>query len=319
MNKTKKLILLPLIALALTSCKGAVAEVYQIGEFHTNDFLANYFTTFPAKLKESKYTQNNLVIDLEANDFSQSHVFSSAYQNAIFKDFARGHLTLAEMVAQYGDDNIKSMYAAGESELAIAYAMPNSTKATWFEYAKHQKLSNYHESFKHGIFSKLTEGLLSCDGSGSLVRIQLNESGFGQIFSQELNQYSALTLSLRGGTNIPFAELGIPRVNTASINLKVSFYIPESISNDARQVTFHFPIPALVTDKSLETNVIQLYFDEVMDQIQFAQLKRANAMSISFDLLDHELIRPAGVDDPNNDYEFAVMMYEVMFPNAVWN
>ena len=75
-----------------------------------------------------------------------------------------------------------------------------------------------------------------------------------------------------------------------------------------------FPIEDLRTDDNAQTNIIQLYFEDVMSEEELPLLKRANAMSVSYELLDHEMIRPGGVDNPENDYEFAVMMYEVMLP-----
>lgn len=319
-KKVSRYLLMPLIALTLVSCKGAVREVYQGNEFHTQDFVANYYTIFPDELKDVKYAQNETIIDLLANQFTQKQVFSNAYYEAIFKDFTRGFLSYQDMIDLYGDQTIKQMQKDGRSEFEIAEALPNSTKATWYEYAKHHKLSNYNDSFKSGIFSKLTEGLLSCDGSGSLVRIQINEDGFGKIFDYELNQYDSLTISLRGGTDIPYGTTGLEtRINTASIDLTVDFYIPQNISNEARKVSFTFPIDDLVTDKSLETNIIHLYFDEVMTPTELQQIKRANAISINYELRDHSIIKPAGVDNPNNDYAFAVMLYEVMLPNSVWN
>lgn len=332
MNKNRRnIILLPLVAVLLTSCKSAVEEVYDLGQFHTQEFLDNYFRTFPDELKDSKYNVNSLIYDLEDSDFAQSRVYQKAYTQAIMKDLQKGLITFDQLIELYGDDAVKAIkesnYSSETAYLnAITSAMAASTRTTWNDYARanHLAMQNYgnpaiNDFFKKGMFSKMTDGLLACDGSGPLVRMQIDENGFGRQFDYELIDYSVLTLSLRGGTNIPYHELLTPRIPSASINLTVSFYIEESISNEARKVTFNFPIEDLRTDDNAQTNIIQLYFEDVMSEEELPLLKRANAMSVSYELLDHEMIRPGGVDNPENDYEFAVMMYEVMLPYSIWN
>lgn len=330
MSKTKKSLLIPLLGLILTGCKGAVNEVYDQGQFHTNDFTLNYYTDFPDELKADKYSDSETVFTLNENQFYQSSVFNKAFDDAIFKDFSKGYITKQQMIDLYGDDNVKAIkeenYASeiGYFE-AFIEAMKNSTKATWFNYAKEHKLSSQHQNderinsyFKHGMFSKLTEGLLACDGSGSLVRVQIKEQGFGKQFDYEITDYHALTLSLRGGSNIPYFEIGQARVTSVSVVLKLSFYIEETISNDASKVTLNIPIENLVSDESLQTNIIHLYFSDIFAQDSDI-IKRSNAMSIEFELVEHDIIKPNGVDNPNNDYEFSVMMYEVMLPYSSWN
>lgn len=316
----------------LTSCKAAVAEVYDRGEFHTQDFENNYFTTFPETLKSNKYDINHTMISLNNLQFSQSRVYQKAYNQAIMKDLQKGYLTLAELIANYGDDNVKAIkeadYPPGDIQYinAITQAMEQSTKTSWNDYSRVNSLAAQeygntaiNDFFKKGMFSKMTDGLLACDGSGPLVRMQINEQGFAKQFDYELIDYKVLTLSLRGGTNIPYHEISTPRIPTANINLTVSFYVEESVSNQARKVSFVFPIEDLRTDDNAQTNIIHLYFADVMTAEQLALIKRANAMSVSYELVEHDLIKPDGIDNPLNDYEFAVMMYEIMLPYSTWN
>lgn len=315
----------------LTSCKGAVQEVYTQGEFHTQDFLNNYYRNFPSALKDIKYNQNETVINLNSTQFGQSRAYEKAYNQAIMKDLQKGLISFDQLIENYGDDTVKAIkksnYTSETAYLnAITLAMGNSSKTTWSDYSKVNSLTAQNHGnpaindyFKRGMFSKLTEGLLACDGSGPLVRVQIDEEGFGRQFDYELVDYKVLTLSLRGGTNIPYEELNIPRVRSAKIELTVSFYIEESVSNDARKVTFTFPIDDLRLDDNAQTNIVQVYFDEIMSPAELPLLKRANAISISFELVEHEIIKPSGVDNPANDYHFAVMMYEVMLPYSDWN
>jgi len=332
MNKNvRRIMLIPFIALMLTSCKGAVNEVYGLGEFHTQEFLDNYFRTFPDALKASKYTGNETTFTLNASQFTQARAYQNAYNDAIMKDLGKGLITLDDLVEDYGDDSViaikMSDYPSETAYLnALMAAMNTSSKTSWINYADVNKLTaqNYgneaiNDSFKKGMFSKLTEGLLACDGSGPLVRMQIDEAGFGKQFDFELVDYHVLTLALRGGSNIPYHELGVSRIPTAKIKLNVSFYVEESASNAARKVSFTFPIDDLRTDDNAQTNIIQLYFEDVMNEEEFALLKRTNALSISYELLEHDLIKPEGVDNPANDYAFAVMMYEIMLPYSNWN
>lgn len=41
-------------------------------------------------------------------------------------------------------------------------------------------------------------------------------------------------------------------------------------------------------------------------------------MTINYELLDHDYLMPGGVKNDTTDYEFALMLYEVMFPYSVW-
>ena len=76
-------------------------------------------------------------------------------------------------------------------------------------------------SFKKGYFSKLTDGLILCDGTGSLVRMQIDENGIGQVFDHELIYYRNFILSARGGTDVDYT--GMERVRTAKVEFNISF------------------------------------------------------------------------------------------------
>ncbi len=330
MKNNPRLLVLPLLGLMLTSCQSAVEEVYEVGEFHTQEFLDNYFKEFPQDLKSDKYQDNHQVFTLSPSDFSQGRVYEKAYNDAIMKDLNHGLISFDQLIDYFGDDDVKAIkesdYPSDTAYLnALTTAMGNSTKTLWTDYARVNNLVDQphanpaiSEYFKRGLFSKMTDGLLACDGSGPLVRTQIDEQGFGKKFDYELVDYEALTLSLRGGTNIPYHTMDVSRVPSAKINLTVSFYIEESASNDARQVSFVFPIDDLRTDDNAQTNVIHLYFDEVMTTEELTLLKRTNAMSVSFELVEHDLLKPGGIDS-GEDYEFAVMMYEIMLPYSKWN
>lgn len=343
-KSSKKVMLLPLLGLILTGCKGAVAEVYNQGQFHTDDFVLNYYTAFPSELNAVKYTNNEKVFNLTKHDYRMSLVnhllynaeelnggkrYSRAFDDAVWRDYGRGLISFEDMVNTYGDDKAKGYTAESigsslnnlESFLEI---MRSSINNSWKNYGLRHRLSSQHLNderinnyFKYGVFSKLTEGLLECDGSGSLVRVQIKEEGIGKKLDYELVDYHSLTLSLRGGTNIAY-DNALPRVPNVDILLKVSFYIEETISNEASKVTLNIPIENLESDNSSRTNIIQIYFDEIPGFTE-GLIKRANALSIGFELLDHDIIKPNGVFDPNSGYEFAVMLYEVMFPYSIWN
>lgn len=339
LKSNKKLWMLPLLTLLLVGCKGAVKEVYGQGEFHTTDFLLNYYKSFPSEFKEAKYTSNEHVFNLTTTQFRQSMVnhlldtsneledgrhYSRAFEHAIMRDYNKGLITFDDMINTYGDNAAKGFRPESLANMdtynQFIKAMRTSSNNTWKNYGEIHRLSAQHKNdnrindyFRYGMFSKLTEGLLECDGSGSLVRMQISEDGFGKKFDYELVDYHSLTLSLRGGTNIPW-DNSMTRVTTADINLKVSFYIEETISNDSSKVTLNIPISNLETDNSSRTNIIHIYFDDIPGFTD-GLIKRMNGMSIGFELVNHNYIS----NDAANEYEFAVMMYEVMFPYSLWN
>lgn len=287
--KHKTLLLFSFLLLTVTSCKSDVTEVFYANQYETADFLLNYYSNYPFSLKNN--ISNEVTYDLDPSQYTYELITSTTGLTAVVnEDESRGH-------------NLDMTYNA------------------WWYYGTLNRLSNIDKSFRYGYFSKLTDGLLNCDGSGAPVRVQIDENGIGQIFTKELIDYTSIILTFRGGTNTPWETLsGVTKTTTTSIRISFSFYVLESNLKDYKKITFNADVDTRTDDHGSITNVLQFYFDDVLTTTEtFRSIKRATAMSISYELLNHDYIAPLGVDNPSNDYEFALMLYEVMLPYSRWN
>lgn len=324
--KHKRFIFLFAALFALSGCQ-AVSETFDRNDFHSNDFSANYYTDIPARYINNEYDEKEPRIA----DFYNDHgTFSNIYEPLIKSDINANVLSLSDAVKFYGDENAKTLLNEGKDESLIEEALKTSPKATIIEYAKHNNLSTQQsksdqvsESFRRGVFSKLTDGNVWCGGLGTKSRMQINEKGIGQVFAHELIAYRNLIISLRGGTNIDYEELRIPRVSSAKINLHISFYIEKSSTHNATKYTLTIPINDLQVDNNMLTNNISLnlfsYFIDPAAGIEAMHLlKRVSGITISFDLVEHAIIKPIG-EEKNDEHEFAVMLYEIMLPYSTWN
>lgn len=325
--KPNKLIPLFGVVSILTGCT-LVGETYEAGEFHTQDFSQNYYRNVPARFLNGDYVE--VVYDLNGK-VNTAQPFDNAYIDIMLGDIYNQDVTIDETIALYGNDTAKKInkndYLLPSGELSVNYfntvseELNKSGSAYWYDYARHNNLSvsagndKIKDSFKKGYFSKLTDGLIRCDGTGPLVRMQLDENGVGQVFDHELISYRNFILSARGGTNIDY--LPSKRITTAKVEFNISFYIEKSTTPNSKgkKITLNYIIDELQTDDSGTTTV--MYFN-LMEVLPAEILKRVSGMSIDYKLLSHAYLMPGGVKDESVDGEFALMLYEVMLPFSSW-
>lgn len=319
MKRNKLILLVGLFA--LTGCN-AVREVFDQGEFHTNEFLDNYYSHIPTKYRDGLYNETVLEI-------SDKVLFSTPFariDNMLLEDIKRGYLDVETAAKTFGDETVKNIkrsdYNSETSYFdALLTGLNHSRNVTWYEYAKYNSLSTtnfgnpkINDSFKRGVFSKLTDTLILCDGSGSLVRMQVAESGMGEQFDYELTRYNNLVFTARGGTNVDYAAIGETRVTRAKVRFNLSFYIEESSTKQKSKYTLSFVAPELHVDDNSITSVMKI---DLATLFPNNELSRVNGMTLNYELLEHDFIKPLG-GEVNEDYEFAMMLYEVMLPYSLW-
>lgn len=311
--------------MALTGCQ-AVEEIYKNGEFHTQEFSENYYRFVPPKYLSENYERRE--VNLQAGDVKFSTPFQNAYTDIILSDMGP-NFTLEDAIELYGSESVKAIKESDyASQVEYVYAVnealasPSNFEANWFSYAKHNSLStgeyfpeSIRKGFKQGIFSKLTDTLIVCNGDGSLVRMQIGEEGMGQTFSHELINYRNFVISARGGTDIDYRTLGLSNVTRAKIRLDLSFFIEKSTTSPAIKYVVSYEVPDLNVDDNSVTTVMSMDLSTLLPK---EALKRVNGMTINFELLEHDYLMPGGVKDDSVTGEFALMLYEVMFPHSVW-
>lgn len=330
--------LLPLLGVAtiLTGCT-LVGETYNAGEFHTQDFTLNYYRNMPARFLSGDYVEE--IYDLIGKvDLSEPH--HNAFAQVMEGDIASGDndINFEKTVELYGNKTAKEIkkedYLDKDGNVTADYnlavieqlADPSNVFASWTNYARYNNLAvsagndKVKSSFKKGYFSKLTDGLLRCDGTGSLVRMQIEESGMGQVFDHELISYRNFILSARGGTSVDYSKIpGVSTVKSAKVEFNISFYIEKSMTPNSKgkKITLNYTIDQLQTDDSGTTSVMSFDLSKINPENP-ELFKRVSGMSIDYKLLSHDYLMPGGVKDEAAEGEFALMLYEVMLPFASW-
>ncbi|HZJ89315.1 MAG TPA: hypothetical protein VFD05_01345 [Bacilli bacterium] len=328
MNNKKRLITLMTILFTLTGCK-AVQETFDRNAFHSNDFSGNYYSSMPARYQENNYLEKGPNFPPAYAEYSP---FQNVYDEIISRDVDSKRISFADAVKMYGNNLAQELQKDGAPKAEVEEELRKSENATFYKYAKLNSLSDaayldesVRESFKRGVFSKLTDGDVTCRGDGALSRVQITEAGFGKTFDHELISYRHLYISLRGGTDISneaLYELGIPRPTRAKIILNVDFYIEKSTTNVATKYRLALPIDNLYVDNNALVNIISVdlsYLFIILDDTDVPKngLTRTSGIAFSFELVEHDVIKPLG-EAKNDDYQFAVMLYEVMLPNSSW-
>lgn len=325
--RNNKFIALIVSVLTLTGCN-AVAETFEKGAFNTQSFSENYYKHIPERYLSDTYAET--LYDI-SDKITINEPLQNAFNDAIKSDLLNKNLSLKEAVELYGNDKTKSI-TRDDYSTEIEYmeaifdslSSPQNSKANFINYAANNNLSkgqyskNVQESFKRGIFSKLTDGVIKCDGTGPKVRVQINEQGMGQTFDYELVNYYRFMFSVRGGSSIDYAKHGISRVTKAKVKINVSFFIEKSTTNKAAKHTLSFVVPEMYSDNEaiIYTNIISFDLWEILGP---ETLKRVNGLTISFELLEHAALKPSGVLNPAMaEEEFALMLYEVMLPYSFW-
>ncbi|OQC10530.1 MAG: hypothetical protein BWX74_00603 [Tenericutes bacterium ADurb.Bin087] len=325
MKKSKWMALL-ISALTLTGCK-AVTETFEKGSFNTQVFSENYYTKIPERYVTGNY--NETIYDISER-IRINQPLDNAFDGAIRHDLISQNLSLAEAIELYGDAATKALKKEDyPSEIEYMEAIFNGLSsaqndyASWINYATNNNLVKgryskaIQESFKRGVFSKLTDGIIKCDGSGPKVRMQINEQGMGQTFEHELISYDQFVLSARGGTSVDYGKYGVARVTKAKVKVNISFFIEKSTTNIASKHTVTFVVPEMHSDNEaiIFTSIISFNLREV---IGAETLKRVNGIMINYELLEHDFLKPGGVLNETVDEEFALMLYEIMLPYSSW-
>ncbi len=188
-----------------------------------------------------------------------------------------------------------------------------STSPRYTSYGETYKLSNVDDSFKEGYLSKLFDGLMFCNGYYQLSRVQLDESGFGMEFKKQITSYDYFVMNFKPALN--FVDGTSVSSHTSDISITVSFYM--NTDNGLNKVNINADIYDMPTNAT-ETNTSSTYtfFAFNLNNILFNDIDFTNlcAMSIRYDLLNDE------VASENSDKEsyYALMLYEVLFPNSIW-
>lgn len=265
----KKIIKVMLFAptLALTACGYGLKEIYDGNLYNSPVWENNYYRTWDSGMKEIKGSERYINNDdLPFFSFSDTN----------FK-LEEPDITLADT---YSEDS-------------ASYSMSNS-------------LSKVDDSFKEGYVSKLFDGKLYCWGRYETVRVQIDESGFGTMFSKEMVKGDYFLIHFKSELDFKSnKEISIPG-HQDDITLNIGFYYKSDTGYKMETLKYDF--------KKINTN-----YGEAMDYVAFGfSLKNINTERLCGVSVTYKLNKESYNEKEGTDLAHALFIYEIMMPKSTW-
>lgn len=278
----------------LSSCMSDVQDLYTNHAYDTGDFMQNFYDVWNDNLKDNINESKKKTYVIDAN-LNQGFIIENQ------QDLESNYL--------FPEDRNNSK---GEPYTYI-YDTPHEHHGSG--YGPSNNLISIEPAFARGFLSRLYDGRLFCDGrTFAQNRVQIDKNGYGTLFPKELVDYKYFAISLRGG------EMSSNYNFRVEVNLNVSFYVYDADASKYNPIEFQMLNFPVITNSGGMTTLIGFYFGMVLGT-EMNLLKRASAMSITFDLVSH-------VDDYEIDYtveasenkiHFALMLYELLLPKSSWH
>ena len=189
-------------------------------------------------------------------------------------------------------------------------------------YGPTKNLTTIDDSFAYGVLSKLYDGRVRCDGYYAKSRLQINKTGYSTFFPKEMIDGKYMAIALRGDVNADAFKH-----SAASVDLTVSLYKHNTNSNVNDKYNINFVNVDVPTNTGGVTSLLVLYFDTIFGADYKSYLDGIIAMTMTFklnsidpknpnDLVEHGI--PTDDKDDSSGPHFALMIYEVMFPDSIW-
>lgn len=273
-----------LSSILLTSCSLALDEVYRSDEYNSVIFSENYYTIWDSRIDENNSKNKIKEIKNHTLDETSDLVFETFYENNDGKTYSK-NLLLAS-----GNDISKYVYSDYDTGQGIPVG-------------EGLKLSKQDDSFKYGVLSKLYDGQIFCEGGFELVRVQIKESGFGQVFDKQGRDLEYFALNFKSAND--FKQEVKPNSHTTVIDLKISFYEKD----DDRYNKYTFTHNMEVSSNSGETyNFFGFKIPSYVKNIQ--------GYSVEYDIIEDEYAKN---EDPSKVLEHSLLLYETFLPGATWH
>lgn len=285
--------ILPLIVL-LSACGYDLREVYPGDAYNNPIFEKNYYSLYSSQIDKSN--PNNTLI-------GEPDVY-----------YPDDYLTSYEELEQSGldpyvydtDDNHGFVYEEdikGVNDIIADFSSPTLKQdAHKYGYGPSYKMNRVDDIFSYGYLSKLYDGQLFCHSLYQLSRVQVAEEGFGVIYNKEMvNNSKYMAFNFKGILYKPSTQIGL---HMSNVQLEISLY-SRSASN--------FKETKFVIDLDVACNSEQYTF--LVIPIEQYNLTRIAGYSFAFKFKSDSILDT--VTDKEN-YQYALMLYEVFFPNSSW-
>lgn len=269
-------------SLLLTSCGLALDEVYRSDEYNSVIFSENYYTIWDSRIDENN--TKNKIKDVETRplDVTGDLVFETFYEDD-------GRTYSKNLLLASGNDISRYVYSDYDLN-----GIPIGNEL---------KLSKQDDSFKYGVLSKLYDGQLFCGGGFELVRVQIKESGFGQVFDKQGRGAEYFALNFKSAND--FKQANKPDAHTTVIDLKISFYAKDDDKYNKHTFTHNME----VLSNAGET--YSFFGFKIPSDIQNIQ-----GYSVEYDIIEDEYTNNS---DPNKNLDHSLLLYETFLPGATWH
>ena len=266
----KKLIFSSLFVMfALTSCAVSKDNTYLRRDYNDPIFKNNYYTIKEDNIVNNIKKTNNVELDKVNNTIFET------YQE--LKDLGK------DFDSKVANDEV--------TYDAVIHSNLNTT------YGSEYCLGKIDDSFNHGILSKLTDGLLFCDGlTYQGVRVQINQTGFMHEYEKKCVYADYFAMSFKACsdyTSSIYSSSGA----TYKIKLNIKLYIEE----DGK---FIENICSYTMDNVIRDRYYLFGFNLTKDLAQ-----NLKGIGISYDLLS--TTEDAALDQ-------CLYLYETLFVNSTW-
>ena len=146
-----------------------------------------------------------------------------------------------------------------------------------------------------------------------MSRVQVDEDGFATLFNKEIYTYDYFAMNFKCAAN--FDDNTPIGSHSSHIELTISFYIRNGIN--------FIEVPIVIDIDDIPTNAVEtnsprtyifLAFDLHNSSFRNIDFTRLCGYSISYEYISDEVLD----NNKDKESEYALMLYEVLFPNSTW-
>ena len=287
----KFLLIVP--AIALTSCGYGLKEIYNGVPYVSSDFFQNYYSEWNDKINPYKTGKNKITKMVEERELDNSDSVFTSYNDATF--------------SFNEPDADKYVYYYDKAE-----QVPESDER--LPYGPSVKLSNYDDSFRYGVVSKLFDGQMFCNGEQAFSRVQVKDgrgNGFGALFSKESDNAKYMMLNFKcslvtkenqnlrsnGKSDVKLILSFIYKNETGYTYVPVTYTIHDAPTNSGE-----------TTGQGREEKYVCFGFD-------MKNIGKDRLIGFTF---EYEKLADDYSEVTDEKYH-AIMLYEVSFPHTTWH
>jgi hypothetical protein len=300
----KILLVLPLMAMSLASCREDVSELYGPNPYDTESFVGNYFAGRDDFLGKRGVSQSV--------SLSSEAIFAGLNDSTPYDGFATPR---AKYPSMFVDKNGNALSLSYSTQYAEWNAQNHDdTNYIGVSFGRTLCLARTDDAFKRGIMSKLYDGQIHCDGAYSKSRVQLPEDGYSALFPKTLVSADYFVMFGR------WADDSIAGSGDVTADIKLSFYKLNGGVYDSYDITMG-GVPFKKNAGGSSTTMLGFKFKDALADYD---LDGVAGIGVSYsNVVDEDYPSNAGVTYEATETpgvaNSAFMLYETMLIGSSWN